>query len=60
MRIFDILKEEVKKMSDSKRKKQVLRAVANMTAELTLDGFCWFIFHQPKVPQALLRKKKEK
>lgn len=47
-------------MKNTKRAKRNLLTVANVVADLSLEGFCWFIFHQSKTPQALLEKKKEK
>lgn len=41
------------------RKKNIIKA-ANVFADFSLEGFCWFIFHQSKVPQDLLNRKKEK
>ncbi|WP_095175653.1 MULTISPECIES: cyclic lactone autoinducer peptide [Blautia] len=48
----------MKNVKENKEKKLV--AVANVVADLTREGFCWFIFHQPKVPKALLEKKNKK
>lgn len=47
-------------MDASKKKNNPVIQEANAFADFSLEGFCWFVFHQPRIPDALLEKKKEK
>lgn len=43
-----------------KNGKKILLHSTAAVAAMTLDGFCWFVFHQPKTPSCLLEEKHKK
>lgn len=43
-----------------KNDKNFLLNATSAVAAMTLDGFCWFVFHQPKTPSHLLEEKHKK
>ena len=49
----EIMKKWINSMMSKKQALSALMLVGCVTASMAKDGFCFFIYHQPKLPEAL-------
>lgn len=52
-RVKKVMKKWIKKIMNNKSVLNTLMVVSCLTAVMAKDGFCFFIYHQPKFPDAL-------